>query len=382
MKMNQEKIFQWAVEFRRYFHRWPELSEKEIKTQAYIETVLRKYAVPYTKVGTGLIAVVGRGEHCVAIRAEMDALKVKEETGLPYQSENDGLMHACGHDMHLAMVLAVTLALKEEEEGLGKTVKVVFQPSEEKRPGGARLLLPELLQSPLPEAIFAQHVYPALPTGTIGVKAGAFFASSDNIICHVEGKGTHAAMPQNGSDPILATAFLIQFYQTLITKFRNPLTPAVVSVTSVHGGTANNVIPDQVEIRGTVRTHDNQLRERIFGWIDEKSELICSLYGCRFLRDKTANGLPVLMNEPELTERFVKLASACLGAAQVRKMEPLTLGEDFAIYLQHIPGVMWVLGVCPPGENGMAPLHSPAFSPDEQAMRTGITLLLECVRNF
>ena len=173
-------------------------------------------------------------------------------------------------------------------------LKLVFQPSEEKRPGGARLLLPYVMEAPKPEAIFGQHIFPGLPVGTIGIRSGAFFASSDNIVFTVEGKGTHAAMPQMGSDPILAVTALIQFYQTIVTKFRNPLTPAVLSITSVHGGTANNVIPDRVEVKGTVRTHDNELRRHIFELIHEKSPAICDLYGCcfacfgkRFCADRT-----------------------------------------------------------------------------------------------
>ncbi len=372
-------MYESAVEFRRHFHQWPEVSTRETGTRDYICGVLERHGISYQVYGTGIIARIGQGEKCVAIRGEMDALKVTEETGLPYSSANEGVMHACGHDMHLGMVLAVAVALKKEEEHLNGTVKVVFQPSEEKRPGGARLLLPELLKAPRPQAIFAQHVYPGLPSGVVGLRPGAFFASSDNIIFSVEGKGTHAAMPQNGSDPILATACLIQFYQTLVTKFRNPLTPAVVSVTSVHGGTANNVIPDRVEVMGTVRTHDNALRDRIFEWMDEKSEAICSLYGCRYRRNKTNDGLPVLMNDGKLAGEVRRMAAECLGAGRVADMEPLMLGEDFAIYLQEIPGVMWVLGVCPPGQDTMPPLHSPKFAPDERAMETGIRMLMKCI---
>ena len=372
-------VYELAVEFRRHFHRWPEISTQETDTRDYICSVLEQHGINFQVYGTGIIAQIGHGEKCVAIRGEMDALKVKEETGLPYSSAHEGVMHACGHDMHLGMVLAVAVALKREEHCLKGTVKVVFQPSEEKRPGGARLLLPELLKAPRPQAIFAQHVYPGLKSGVLGFRPGAFFASSDNIIFSVDGKGTHAAMPQNGSDPILATACLVQFYQTLVTKFRSPLTPAVVSVTSIHGGTANNVIPDRVEVLGTVRTHDNALRDRIFKWMDEKSEAICALYGCEYHRNKAADGLPVLMNDGKLTGEARKIAAECLGEEQVVDMEPVMLGEDFAIYLQEIPGVMWVLGVCPPGQEVMPPLHSPKFAPDEKAMENGIRMLMKCI---
>ena len=335
--MTLEDIYPLAVTFRRHFHEYPEFAMQETATQRYIQDVLEQYAIPYTTVGTGIIARVGEGDTCVAIRADMDALKVQEETGLPFASKHPGMMHACGHDMHMAMVLAAAIMLKSREKELGGVVKILFQPSEERRPGGARLLLSELMKAPVPRAMFGQHVFPELPVGTIGIRPGAFFASSDNIIFSVEGKGTHAAMPHKGSDPILATAV------------------------------------------GTVRTHDNALRRRIFELIDEKSEAICSLYGCTFHRDKTWNGLPVLMNDPALTRLVQETATGLFGEENVRLMDHLTLGEDFAIYLEHIPGAFWVLGIRPPEQDTMPPLHNPRMSPDERALRVGISLLQETV---
>ncbi|WP_292267668.1 M20 family metallopeptidase [Butyricimonas sp.] len=381
--MSVEDIFPLAVEFRRHFHQHPEFAMQEVETQRYITKVLDKYGIVYRTVGTGVIAMIGQGEKCVAIRADMDALKVTEETGLPFCSLNPGMMHACGHDMHMAMVLGAAVVLKSREQELNGMVKVIFQPSEEKRPGGARLLLPELLKAPVPQAIFGQHVFPNLPTGTIGIRSGAFFASSDNIIFSVEGKGTHAAMPHMGSDPILATACLIQFYQTLVTKFRDPLIPAVISITSVHGGTCNNVIPDKVEVLGTVRTHDNTLRYRLFELIEQKSKEICELYGCTFTMDKTWNGLPVLVNDEQLTKFVTNNATELLGEDRVISMKHLTLGEDFAIYLEKIPGAFWVLGVRPPEQENMPPLHNPKMSPDENAIKIGIALMVKnCLQYF
>ncbi|MCB6970909.1 MULTISPECIES: M20 metallopeptidase family protein [Butyricimonas] len=381
--MSVEDIFPLAVEFRRHFHQHPEFAMQEVETQRYITKVLDKYGIVYRTVGTGVIAMIGQGEKCVAIRADMDALKVTEETGLPFCSLTPGMMHACGHDMHMAMVLGAAVVLKSREQELNGMVKVIFQPSEEKRPGGARLLLPELLKAPVPQAIFGQHVFPNLPTGTIGIRSGAFFASSDNIIFSVEGKGTHAAMPHMGSDPILATACLIQFYQTLVTKFRDPLIPAVISITSVHGGTCNNVIPDKVEVLGTVRTHDNTLRYRLFELIEQKSKEICELYGCTFTMDKTWNGLPVLVNDEQLTKFVTNNATELLGEDRVISMNHLTLGEDFAIYLEKIPGAFWVLGVRPPEQENMPPLHNPKMSPDENAIKIGIALMVKnCLQYF
>lgn len=380
--MDIQEVSALAVEFRRHFHEFPELSTQESETQKYIAGVLDKYGISYNLYGTGIIAVVGKGEYCVALRADMDALKVKEETGLPFSSANEGIMHACGHDMHMAMLLGAAIILKQQEQRLNGTVKLVFQPSEEKRPGGARMLLPHLLESPRPRLIMGQHIFPGLPVGAIGIRPGAFFASSDNIIFSVEGKGTHAAMPHLGSDPILATVNLIQYYQTLITKFRNPLTPAVLSITSVHGGTANNVIPDRVDVLGTVRTHDNELRYRIFEMIEENSPAICALYGCKFVSGMSWNGLPVLVNDKEMTRRVMQNAAGLLGERQVVLSEPLTLGEDFAIYLQELPGVFWTLGVRPSELEEMPPLHNPGMSPDERAIPVGIEMLVKNCIDF
>lgn len=374
--MSEEEIYVQAIEFRRHLHRYPEVSTQEFQTQAFVAGILEKNGIPYKTFGTGIIAMLGKGERCVALRADMDALRVKEETELPFSSENVGVMHACGHDMHTAMLLGASLLLKKQEKELNGVVKLLFQPSEEKRPGGARLLLPHVMKEPVPQAIFGQHIFPGLPVGTIGIRSGAFFASSDNIIFAVEGKGTHAAMPQLGSDPILAATALIHFYQTIITKFRNPLVPAVLSITSIHGGTANNVIPDRVEVMGTVRTHDDALRHRIFDLIREKSPAICDLYDCRFVPDMPWNGLPPLVNDVGLTEQVKRVARDLQDVENVVESEPLTLGEDFAIYLQQLPGVFWTLGVCPPEADVMFPLHNPKMSPDERAIPIGIQLLV------
>lgn len=375
--MEIEKVIPLAVKFRRHFHQYPEVSTQEFETQRYIIEVLQQYGIEFTVYGTGIIARIGVGEPCIALRADMDALRVEEKTGLPYQSVHPGVMHACGHDMHLAMVLGAALVLKAKEEELGGTVKVVFQPSEEKRPGGARLLLPYLMDPPLPKVILGQHVFPELPVGKIGIRSGAFFASSDNINFSIEGKGTHAAMPQLGGDPILAAVFLIQYYQTLVTKFRSPLVPVVLSITSIHGGSANNVIPDRVEVMGTLRTHDPEVRRHLLNLIQEKSPAICELYGCRFVSAMKEDGLPPLMNSPEYTRRVKEVAGVCLGKKNVVESEPLTLGEDFAIYLQKLPGVFWTLGVCPPQQAQMFPLHNPGMAPDEGAIPVGIRLLVE-----
>ena len=370
-----KELAEQTVAHRRYMHTNAEAGLDLPKTKAYVMEQLRSFGIEPKDCGYGVTATLGKGGKVLLLRADMDALPMEETPNCEFAATN-GAMHSCGHDMHTAMLLGAAIILKSKESELGGTLKLVFQPSEEKRPGGARLLLPHLLEPPVPKAIFGQHVFPGLPVGQIGIRPGAFFASSDNIIFAVEGKGTHAAMPQLGSDPILAATALIQFYQTIITKFRNPLIPAVLSITSIHGGTANNVIPDRVEVMGTVRTHDNALRHRIFELIDEKSPAICDLYGCRFVPDMPWNGLPPLVNDPVLTKEVKKLAAGLPHLRQIVESEPLTLGEDFAIYLQELPGVFWTLGVRPPEAEEMCPLHNPGMAPDERAIRVGIDMLV------
>lgn len=378
-----EQAYTLAVQFRHHLHAHPEFAMQETQTQHYIATILDHYHIPYTPVGTGLIASIGTGnDPCIAARADMDALKVNEETGLPFASLHPGLMHACGHDIHLAILLATTLLLKSRESSLPGTVKLIFQPSEERRPGGARLLLPELLKPPVPRAIFGQHVHPDLPVGHVGIRPGPFFASSDNLIITIQGKGTHAAMPHCGSDPILAAAHLVQHYQTLLTKYRDPLVPSVLSITSIHGGTCNNVIPDRVDLLGTVRTHDNAWRQRLFQLIDEQSPLIASLHGCQYQRLEQNDGLPVLINDPALTHLTLDNATRLFTSDHVHHPDPLTIGEDFAIYLQHIPGAFWLLGARPTNQPTMPPLHSPHFAPPDETMLTGIRLLLANCTSF
>lgn len=380
--MKIEEFVPLVVEFRRCLHQHPESSMEEYGTQQYIAGIFDKYGISYKKQATGLIATIGRGNRCVALRADMDALEIKEETGLPYASVNEGMMHACGHDMHMAILLGAALVLKSQEEGLSGTIKLIFQPSEEKRPGGARLLLPFVMEAPTPQAIFGQHIFPGLPVGTVGIRSGAFFASSDNIHFTIEGKGTHAAMPHLGANPIQAAVALIQYYQTIATKFHNPLLPVILSITSIHGGTSNNVIPDRVEVKGTVRTHNDEVRHRIFELINEKSPAICGLYGCRFIPDMPGDGLPPLVNEPILTERIKTLAATLPLVEKVVELPPLMLGEDFAIYTERLPGTFWVLGVCPAEQSEMPPLHSPEMAPDERAIPVGMAMLVSSCLDF
>lgn len=368
-----------VVAFRHYFHQNPEPSTRELNTQHFIVEQLKLYEISYTLCTTGVIAYVGYGNRAIALRADMDALPIEEESCIEFRSKISGWMHACGHDMHMAMLLETALRLKEMESQLEGKIYLVFQPSEEKRPGGARLLLPYLKGKV--EAIFGQHIAPEFTSGTIASRGGAFFASSDNIRFTIEGSGTHAATPHKGADPILASAMIIQYLQTVVTKFRDPLVPAVLTITSIHGGNANNIVPDRVELLGTVRCHDNSLRDRIFRHIEEGATALAALYGCRFVSQMEPNGLPVLVNDEILYQRFMLWAKETEQVEKVLESKQVMLGEDFAIYAKEIPACFWRLGVSL-SEQILPPLHNPKLVPPDEALGIGVAILMKIATSY
>ena len=226
------------IHHRRHLHTYPELSFKEYQTCAFICSVLDNMQIPYQIVAeTGIVALIGNGDRCIALRADIDALPMEEETGLDFKSVHPGIMHACGHDAHTAMLLGAAKVLKARETSLQGTVKLIFQPGEEKVPGGASLMVAAgVLENPKPEVIFGQHVYPDAPAGTFLICSGPTMASADELYWTIKGKGAHAAQPHQGIDPIVIAAELILHLQTLITKSRNPLLPGVLGITAIHGG--------------------------------------------------------------------------------------------------------------------------------------------------
>lgn len=367
--------------FRHHFHQYPEGSNKEVQTQQFIINQLKTYEIPFQCFSTGILAHIGEGDHAIALRADMDGLPIEEKSQVDFCSKRQGWMHACGHDMHMAMLLEAALQLKQNEAQLQGRVYIVFQPSEEKRPGGARLLLPFLLDKGV-EAIFGQHIAPEYPSGIVAIRQGSFFASSDNVTFSITGKGTHAATPQKGSDPILAAAMIIQFLQTVITKFRDPMTPAVLSITAINGGTSNNIIPDKVEILGTVRCHDNRLRDQLFAHIYEGATAIARLYHCAFTSTSDPTiGLPVLVNNESLYNHFIEWCDELRSELTCIESERVMLGEDFAIYTEKIPGCFWRLGVAKKDEI-LPPLHSPMLAPSDCALSIGVSLLTKIAQNY
>ncbi len=378
-----KELFSDIVKHRRHIHSNPELSFQEKETSKYIQSVLDEFNIKHqTVANTGVVAHIGKGDNCVALRADIDALPIKEETGLEYASKNDGVMHACGHDMHAAMLLGAAELLKSEEEKLKGTVKLIFQPAEEKLPGGAKAMIEGgALKNPKPKAIFGQHIFPHQTTGTVAISPGAVTASSDELYWRVTGKSGHAAQPQLSDDAILASSQLVVYLQSLTSKYKDPVEPGVLSVTSIRGGEYPNIFPEEVKLMGTLRSFNNDWRMKIHSEIERRSIIACSLYNSICSLD-IKKGHPATINEKTSTESAINSAKDLLGENSVLDFKPAMWAEDFSYYAREVPGVFWFLGVRPPNEEFMPALHNSKLAPDEDAMIYGTALLAEAASNF
>ncbi len=376
-------IYDWMVETRRHIHRNPELSFQEHETCAFICRELTSMGIEHKVVATtGVVAHIGSGNRCVALRADIDALPILEETNLDYASTNPGVMHACGHDTHTTMLLAAARILKQRESELKGIVKLVFQPGEEKTPGGASIMIAEgALNDPTPEIIFGQHIYPDAPCGQVQFVAGPTLASCDELFWTIRGYGAHAAQPHKGKDPILAATGLVQHLQALVNKHRNPLIAGLLNVTSIHGGTATNIIPDVVEMKGTLRSFDNTWREFAWQYLEEQTAAYCALHGCQG-EITIVKGYPPLINDHNAVGFARSVAESVAGAEMVTDFEPKMWAEDFAYYSQIMPACFWMLGGRPHDLDSMPGLHNAKFAPDEQAMITGTSLLVESAISY
>lgn len=371
-------------QIRRTLHRHPELSFKEYETSRFIQARLKELHIPFQVMAeTGVVAHIGEGDRCVALRADIDALPIQEESGVEYASTKPGVMHACGHDAHTAMLLGAAQMLKEREtvEGasaLGGVIKLIFQPGEEMSPGGASIMIREgVLQHPRPEAIFGQHVNPDATAGTAAFVGGMMMASTDELYWTLYGKSGHAAQPHKATDPVLMAAHLITQLQTLISRRLNPFAPGVLSICSIHGGHATNVIPDTVELSGTLRSMNQTWREEALRVIQEHSHALAAspLYGEGRSELRIERGYPPLINNTETTLFARQAAENLIGRANVEDFEPKMWGEDFAYYTQEIPGTFWMLGVRPPHLETTPGLHNSKFILDENALPIGAALL-------
>ena len=368
-----------TVAIRRHLHAHPELSFQEHATGAYIAERLVALGIEVRKgiAGTGVIGVVKGASpgKVVCLRADIDALPIQETNELPYRSTSAGVMHACGHDAHTAMVLAAGKILHELRQEWSGTVLLLFQPGEEKIPGGASLVLKEgALKDPAPTAIIGQHVTPELEVGKVGFHAGPFMASSDELYLSVKGKGGHAAMPEKLIDPILITAHLLIQLKEKFEEYRKDR-PLILGFGKVIADGATNVVPNEVQIAGTLRTFDEDLRAELHALLPQWAQEICANYGgsCEF---EVRHGYPVLVNDEALTARMRSAAEEFLGKEHVVDMPRRMGSEDFAFYTQVMPGSFHRLGTGNPKKGPPKGLHTPDFNIAEEAMALGAGVMV------
>lgn len=367
------------VKIRQDIHRQPELGFSEMKTAAYITRHLKELGLEVAE-GVGVTGVTAllkgfTAGKTVAIRADMDALPLEEQTGLAFASENPGVMHACGHDAHIAMVLGSAMILTELAPSLKGQVKFIFQPCEEKPPGGALgMMAAGVLKNPPVDAIIGLHVNPYLPTGVFGYRAGPIMAATDMFTLTVKGKGGHGASPHQTVDSIVVSAQIIQALQTVASRQVDPLQPVVLSLGTIQGGYASNIIADRVVLTGTVRTLDENLRQEMPDRIKTLVENIARANGAEC--DLTYKfEYPVLCNNSAITEIVKEGARELLGSSKISELvNPSMGGEDFAFFAQEIPGCYFHLGVGKVGQETF-PWHHPKFNLDEAALPIGAALL-------
>jgi len=380
-----------VIQWRRDFHAHPELSNREERTAAKVAEHLRAMGVDQIKTGVahhGVVALIrgSREGPTVALRADMDALPITEQTGLPFASQNPGVMHACGHDTHTAMLLGVARVLWQVRDQIPGSVKLIFQPAEEGAPagetGGASLMVKEnALADPEVAAIFALHVNPELATGQLGYRPGAAMAAADHFQVTVTGKQSHAAMPWQGVDPIVATAAIITAIQTIHSRGIDTRKPVVVSVGVVPGGTAWNIIPGQVSLQGTIRTLDAGVRTKVLEQFRRIVEHTALAHGATAQISLRSYG-PAVWNDPQLGSRMKPTLLRTAGEKNLIEVEPLMGSEDFAFFAQKKPGLYFFLGVQNKEAGAGGALHTPTLVIDEAALPLGVRTLATLALDF
>lgn len=369
--------FQEIVDIRRHIHANPELSFHEYKTSQFIQQKLTKFGIPFENniAGNGVVGYI-RGKNpnkkVVALRADFDALPIEEANDVPYKSQNQGVMHACGHDAHTASLLGASKALKHIEGEIEGTVKLIFQPAEERLPGGASLMIKAgVLENPKPSGIMGQHVHPALEVGKVGFCPGMSMASADEIDMTIYGSGGHGAMPHNTVDPIVITSHIITALQQIVSRNCSPIIPSVLTFGSIHsdGGTYN-IIPNAVTLKGTFRTMNEEWRFEAHELMTKMAKMMAESMGGKCDFDISV-GYPFLVNDIELTNRCKTAAIEYLGKENVVPIAQRMTAEDFAHYTQKTKGCFYRLGVRNEARGITSGVHTPTFNIDEESLRVG-----------
>jgi amidohydrolase len=377
-----DRVEKQVISMRRVLHSIPEASFGEKKTQAQIVAFLEKAGIAHKSglAGTGVSGLIkvggGRGGgkvRTIGLRADMDALNLTESTGLPFASKHKGYMHACGHDAHMAVMLGVAMALKALGNRLPGNVRLIFQPAEETPPGGALgMIKAGVLRSPRVDAVIGVHVDPVLPAGMVGINAGPISAAADDFYVRIMGKAGHGSSPHRGIDAIAVAAQFITALQNVVSRRVSALDSVVVSIGRISGGQKHNIIADEVEMEGTVRTRKADLRRQVPAMIREVLRGTCAAFGARgeftYLK-----GYPAVVCDRALTERVRTWCSELLGKGRVVRTPGLEMGgEDFAYFARKVPGTFMLLGVGNPRKGKTALLHHPRFDIDEDALKIGV----------
>lgn len=369
-----------TVEIRRHIHANPELSYEEFETAKFVAERLRSMRIEPKEglAGTGLVAIIkGKNpeKHTVALRADMDALPITEKNDVPYKSKNEGVMHACGHDVHTSCVLGAARILNELKDSFEGSVKLIFQPGEEKNPGGASLMIKDgALENPKPNTMLGQHVMPFIKTGKVGFREGMYMASADEVYLTVKGKGGHAALPDRAIDPIVIAAQIITALQQVISRNADPKSPTVLTFGTIQGGHAQNIIPDEVKISGTFRALNEEWRFKAHELITRAAKGIAEGLGgtCDVFIDV---GYPFLSNDAETTRKARLAAEEYLGEENVEDLDLWLGAEDFAYYSHVVPSCFYRLGTGNEAKNTTNGVHTPNFNIDEDAIEVGIGLM-------
>lgn len=383
-----EALKPWLVETRRAIHMQPELGYEEHETAGRVAAALEEWGLDVRRgvARTGVVAVLrtGRPGPTLAIRADMDALPIEEASEVPYKSRAAGKMHACGHDAHTAMLLGAARLLAQNPqwlEGCGGNVKFIFQPAEEGRAGGRLMVEEGVLEDPRVDLAIAAHVLPALPVGTVGTRSGPVLAASDKFDIRIRGKGSHAAYPHLSRDPILAAAHVVTALQGIVSRNVEPFDAGVISVTRLEAGTAYNIIPDEVRLMGTMRTHREETREAMKGRMEETLRGVASAFGTE-AEFEFVPGYPPLVNSTQATGLIERAAREVLGEEKMVEM-PLSMGaEDFAYIARQRPAAMFRVGVRNEARGIVHGLHSNRFDLDEDALPVGASVFAQAAREF
>lgn len=381
--------YQEIINIRRFLHMNPELGNREFEASKLVASKLLSLGLEI-RTGVAKTGVVGllRGSQTgqtIAVRADMDALPIQEETDLPYKSLNPGVMHACGHDLHTAIVLGTAIVLSELRDSIRGNIKFIFQPAEEGAPsgeeGGAKVMIAEgVLEDPEVGAIFGLHVDPGR-VGRAAYSSGSVLASSDRFNISIKGKSAHGGRPNEGIDAIVVAAHAIVGIQSIVSRLTDPTDPAVITIGKIEGGTRANIIADRVNFEGTVRALNDRTRTQIEQTIKQVVQGATQSFNadCTFLYKR---GAPSLYNHPELGKAVLPSLLSVVGEGNVSVMEPQLMAEDFSYFCQKVPGFYFMLGATDPADQNPAPLHNPKFNPDERSISIGLKIMAHILLDF